>query len=39
MALSGAKFQEASLGQYGSSYLDGDGDVVDLNGSSATRYV
>ena len=39
MALSGAKFQEASLGQYGSSYLDGDGDIVDLNGSSATRYV
>jgi len=39
MALSGAKFQEASMGQYGSSYLDGDSDVVDLNGSSATRYV
>jgi len=39
MALTGAKFQEASMGQYGSSYLDGDSDVVDLNGSSATRYV
>ena len=39
MALTGTKFQEASLGQYGSSYLDGDGDVVDLNGSSPTRYV
>tara|TARA_R110002012_G_scaffold312309_1_gene522915 strand:+ start:13 stop:387 length:375 start_codon:yes stop_codon:yes gene_type:complete len=39
MALSGAKFQEASLGQYGSSYLDNNGDVCDLNGSSATRYV
>ena len=39
MALSGAKFQEASLGQYGSTYLDGDGDLIDLSGSSATRYV
>jgi len=39
MALSGAKFQEASLGQYGSTYLDGDGDTIDLSGSSATRYV
>lgn len=39
MALSGAKFQEASMGQYGSSLLDSDGDNVDLNGSSATRYV
>ena len=39
MALSGAKYQEASMGQYGSSLLDSDGDNVDLNGSSATRYV
>jgi hypothetical protein len=39
MALSGAKFQEASLGQYGSTYLDGDDDLIDLSGSSATRYV
>ena len=30
---------KASLGQYGSSYLTGDGDIVDLNGGSATRYV
>ena len=30
---------KASLGQYGSSYLNGDGDIVDLNGGSATRYV
>ena len=30
---------KASHGQYGSSYLTGDGDVVDLNGGSATRYV
>ena len=39
MALTGTKFQEASLGQYGSTYLDGDSDVVDLNGSSPQRYV
>ena len=26
-------------GQYGSSLLDSDGDNVDLNGGSATRYV
>ena len=39
MALTGAKYQEASMGQYGSSFLDGDGDSVDLNGSSATRYI
>lgn len=30
---------KASLGQYGSSYLNANGDVVDLNGGSATRYV
>ena len=30
---------KASLGQYGSSFLDSDGDNVDLNGGSATRYV
>ena len=30
---------KASHGQYGSSYLNGDGDIVDLNGGSATRYV
>tara|TARA_R110002020_G_scaffold13584_7_gene48804 strand:- start:9529 stop:9894 length:366 start_codon:yes stop_codon:yes gene_type:complete len=30
---------KASLGQYGSSYLNGNGDIVDLNGTSATRYV
>jgi len=30
---------KASLGQYGSSYLNGNGDIVDLNGGSATRYV
>ena len=39
MALSGGKFQEASLGQYGSTYLASDGDVIDLSGSSATRYI
>tara|TARA_R110002167_G_scaffold29583_1_gene98718 strand:+ start:432 stop:812 length:381 start_codon:yes stop_codon:yes gene_type:complete len=39
MALTGAKYQEASMGQYGSSFLDGDGDSVDLSGSSATRYI
>ena len=39
MALSGAKFQEASLGQYGSTYLVGDEDVINLSGSSATRYI
>lgn len=39
MALTGTKFQEASLGQYGSTYLASDGDVIDLNGSSPTRYV
>ena len=42
MALSGAKFQEASLGQYGSTYLSGDGDGIDLNENNplvATRYV
>ena len=31
MALSGAKFQEASMGQYGSSYLSGDGKKLDLS--------
>ena len=30
---------KASLGQYGSSLLDSDGDIVDLNGGSASRYV
>lgn len=42
MALSGAKFQEASLGQYGSTYLDGSGDLIDFNENnnpSAKRYV
>lgn len=39
MALSGGKFQEASLGQYGSTYLAGDDDLIDLSGSSATRYI
>lgn len=42
MALSGAKYEEASLGQYGSSFLTGDGGAdgtCDLNGDSATRYV
>ena len=42
MALSGAKFQEASLGQYGSTYLAGDGDLIDFNENnnpSAKRYV
>ncbi len=42
MALSGAKFQEASLGQYGSTYLAGDDDSIDLNENNspnATRYI
>jgi len=39
MALSGAKYQEATMGQYGSSFLFGDGDIVDLSGASATRYI
>ena len=30
---------KASLGQYGSSYLNGSGDIVDLNGGSANRFV
>ena len=30
---------KASFGQYGSSYLNGDGDIVDLNGANANRYV
>ena len=40
MALSGAKFQEASLGQYGSTYLDGDGDldIVTGNNNSKNHY-
>ncbi len=29
----------ATLGQYGSSYITGDGGTVDLNGSSATMFV
>ena len=29
----------ATLGQYGSSYINGDGGTVDLNGSSATMFV
>ena len=39
MALTGAKFQEASLGQYGSTYLVNDNDKIDLNDGAATRYV
>jgi len=39
MSLTGSKYQEASMGQYGSSLLDSDGDSVDLNGASATRYI
>ena len=29
----------ATLGQYGSSFITGDGGTVDLNGSNATMYV
>ncbi len=35
----GATFNMFSTGQFGSSLLNGDGDIVDLNGGSATRYV
>ena len=39
MALTGAKYEEATLGQYGSSYLSGDGDILDLSAKTATRYI
>ena len=39
MALTGTKYQEFSLGQYGSIYLKADGSKVDLNGNLANRYV
>ena len=39
MSLTGSKYQEASMGQYGSSLLDSDGDSVNLRGASATRYI
>ena len=42
MGLTGAKFQEASLGQYGSCYLGSDGHSIDLNENNnpeATRLV
>jgi len=29
----------ATLGQYGSSFITGDGSSVDLNGSNATMYI
>jgi len=35
----GATFNMFTTGQFGSSLLNGDGDIVDLNGGSATRYV
>ena len=39
MALTGGKFQEASMGQYGSSYLNGDGKKLDLSATTTTKYV
>jgi len=39
MALSGAKFQEASMGQYGSSYLNSDGKKLDLSATTTTKYI
>ena len=37
MALSGTKHDEASFGQYGSSYLTGDGAKLDLKTSGASE--
>lgn len=34
-----ATYNMMAFGQFGSSFLTGDGDIVDLNGDSATRYV
>ena len=34
MAISGTKADEAAFGQYGSSYLNGDGDLIDLTSST-----
>lgn len=34
-----ATYNMMAFGQFGSSFLTGDGDIVDLNGGSATRYV
>ena len=36
MALSGTKAQEASFGQYGNTYLTGDGAKIDLKSSGAS---
>ena len=30
---------KASFGQYGSTYITGDGAIVDLNGATASKYV
>jgi hypothetical protein len=34
MAISGTKADEAAFGQYGSSYLNGDGDLINLESST-----
>tara|TARA_B100001093_G_scaffold75574_1_gene66406 strand:+ start:4345 stop:4746 length:402 start_codon:yes stop_codon:yes gene_type:complete len=39
MALSGAKFQEASMGQYGSTLLVGDSDKLDVSATTSTKYI
>ena len=39
MALSGAKFQEASMGQYGSTFLKGDSSLMDLSATTTTKYI
>ena len=39
MALSGAKFQEASMGQYGSTLLVGNGDKLDVSATTSTKYI
>jgi len=39
MALSGAKYQEASMGQYGSTLLVGDSDKLDVSATTSTKYI
>tara|TARA_R110002012_G_scaffold6320_1_gene29033 strand:- start:354 stop:773 length:420 start_codon:yes stop_codon:yes gene_type:complete len=39
MSLTGAKYQEAKMGQYGSTLLHGDGKHLDLSRSTSTKFI
>ena len=39
MSLTGAKYQEAKMGQYGSTLLHGDGKRLDLSGTTSPKFI